>query len=234
MKSWILNNWDWWIYKRAFNSLRRLCESNQGFAYLFELHLRDYRAAHPIPKQLELATEAFYSSLRFTPKPESKGELSAAWLGVAEATMRAQAAHAAVAGPSETVKFVDESTADPVEKARRYLKAMGDPRMNSAYFFDDGYPRRGTSQDALATLAVLEQLATQPAPVAQEAAEDTARLDWLLGEGRRMAIDSCDGEYRVVDDTWSLVVTDWMPTPRAAIDAARTERAFYTQRRSNV
>jgi hypothetical protein len=20
MKSWILNNWDWWIYKRAFNS----------------------------------------------------------------------------------------------------------------------------------------------------------------------------------------------------------------------
>ena len=132
------------------------------------------------------------------------------------------------------MKFVDESTADPVEKARRYLKAVGDPRMNSAYFFDDGYPRRESSQDALATLAVLEQLATQPAPVAQEAAEDTARLDWLLGEGRRMAIDSCDGEYRVVDDTWSLVVTDWMPTPRAAIDAARTERAFYTQRRSNV
>ena len=69
---------------------------------------------------------------------------------------------AEVAGPSETVKFVDESTADPVEKARRYLKAMGDPRMNSAYFFDDGYPRRETSQDALATLAVLEQLAAAP------------------------------------------------------------------------
>lgn len=69
------------------------------------------------------------------------------------------AAPADVTGPSETVKFVDKSTTDPVEKARRYLKAMGDQRMNSAYFFDDGYPRRETSQDALATLAVLEQLA---------------------------------------------------------------------------
>ena len=53
--------------------------------------------------------------------------------------------------------------------------------------------------------------------------EDAARLDWLLGEGRNMAIDSRDGEYRVVDDTWGLVVTDWMPTPRAAIDAARKQ-----------
>lgn len=80
----------------------------------------------------------------------------------ATCAMRAQAAHAAVAGPSETVKFVDESTADPVEKARRYLKAMGDQRMNSAYFFDDGYTRREISQDALATLAVLEQLSAAP------------------------------------------------------------------------
>ena len=56
MKPWILDKWDWWIYKRAFNSLRRLCESNQGFAYLFELHLRDYRAEHPISKQLKLAS----------------------------------------------------------------------------------------------------------------------------------------------------------------------------------
>ena len=55
--------------------------------------------------------------------------------------------------------------------------------------------------------------------------EDAARLDWLLGEGRNMAIDSRDGEYRVVDDTWGLVVTDWMPTPRAAIDAARKQGA---------
>lgn len=62
--------------------------------------------------------------------------------------------------------------------------------------------------------------APAPAPAAQGDAE---RLDWLLGEGRSMAIDSCDGEYRVVDAKWGLVVTDWMPTPRAAIDAARKQ-----------
>ena len=60
----------------------------------------------------------------------------------------------------------------------------------------------------------------EAAPAAQGDAE---RLDWLLGEGRSMAIDSCDGEYRVVDAKWGLVVTDWMPTPRAAIDAARKQ-----------
>ena len=80
------------------------------------------------------------------------------------------AAPADVTGPSETVKFVDESTADPVEKARRYLKAMGDQRMNSAYFFDDGYPRREISQDALATLAVLEQLSAPQPTQAQSGA----------------------------------------------------------------
>lgn len=50
---------------------------------------------------------------------------------------------------------------------------------------------------------------------------DTARLDWLLGDGRRMAIDAFGGNYRVVDVSCNLVITDWMPTPRAAIDAAR-------------
>lgn len=87
---------------------------------------------------------------------------------VAAPTTTAQAAPAAVAGAREAVKFTDQSTADPVEKARRYLTAMGDQRTNSAYFYDDGYPRRESAQDALATLAVLEQLAaaptTQPAP----------------------------------------------------------------------
>lgn len=63
MNRWILDKWDWWIYRRAFNSLRRLCEHNQGFAYLFELHLRDYRSAHPIPDSLARATETFYASL---------------------------------------------------------------------------------------------------------------------------------------------------------------------------
>lgn len=74
-----------------------------------------------------------------------------------------------VAGMSETVQFSDKSKAPPLEKARRYLKAMGDQRTNSAYFFDDGYPRRESAQDALATLAVLEQLAATPQPTQAQA-----------------------------------------------------------------
>ncbi len=89
-------------------------------------------------------------------------------LAIAEQAL--SAAPAAVAGPSDAVKFPDQSTADPVEKARRYLKAMGDQGTNSAYFFEDGYPKRESAQGALATLAVLEWLAatptTPPAPAA--------------------------------------------------------------------
>ena len=86
------------------------------------------------------------------------------------------AAVGVVAGMSETVPFSDKSKAPPLEKALRYLKAMGDQRTNSAYFFDDGYPRRESAQDALATLAVLEQLApTPPAQTADSVLEDAAR-----------------------------------------------------------
>lgn len=73
---------------------------------------------------------------------------------------------------SETVQFSDKSKAPPLEKARRYLKAMGDQRTNSAYFFDDGYPRRESAQDALATLAVLEQLAATPQPTQAQAGSE--------------------------------------------------------------
>jgi hypothetical protein len=86
---------------------------------------------------------------------------------------------AAVEGPSEAVKFTDQSTADPVEKARRYLSAMGSNHLHSSYFFDDGYPKQESATDALATLAVLEQLAaaptTQPAP--QQEASPTAGMN---------------------------------------------------------
>ena len=79
----------------------------------------------------------------------------------------AQEAPAATALAAE---FTDQSIADPVEKARRYLKAMADEAPNSVYFFDDGYPRRASSQDAKAALVVLEQLAARaPAPQAPAA-----------------------------------------------------------------
>jgi hypothetical protein len=61
--NWIIEKYDWFIYRRAFNSLRRMCEKNAGFAYFFELHLKQYRAEHPISKKLEHATEEFYNEL---------------------------------------------------------------------------------------------------------------------------------------------------------------------------
>ena len=65
----------------------------------------------------------------------------------------------------------------------------------------DGYPRRETSQDALATLAVLEQLAaapaTQPAPAAQgDARAEQALLKVLPGSehASRRASSRCASE----------------------------------------
>lgn len=107
----------------------------------------------------------------------------------------AQAAPVAVAGPSEAVKFTDQSTADPVEKARRYLTAMGDQRRNSAYFYDDGYPRRESAQDALATLAVLEQLAAAPTtqPALQLPERDASVPAEQQGLFRKFEVRRVDG-----------------------------------------
>lgn len=70
-----------------------------------------------------------------------------------------------------------------------------------------------------ATQRQQERIAALEAQV-QALSVDAGRLDWLLGKGRRMAIDSFGGQYRVVDASCNLVVTDWMPTQREAIDAA--------------
>lgn len=32
-------HWDWWIYRRAFSSIDRLCGGNPGFAYLLRFWL---------------------------------------------------------------------------------------------------------------------------------------------------------------------------------------------------
>lgn len=64
LQDWLVCKWDWWIYLWAFNSFRRLCKHNQGFAYLFELHMRDYLSENPISEQLKSATETFYAEMR--------------------------------------------------------------------------------------------------------------------------------------------------------------------------
>lgn len=131
----------------------------------------------------------------------------------------------------ETLQFTDRSTSDPVEKARRYLIAMGDHRINSAYFYDDGYPKQASASDALATLAVLEQLVAQtsasPSPAAQGDALDAAFeavRKRLCGVQRYSFVLDDDGLIRRVQDR----VGNWIEFDDAhelfdpvAIDAAR-------------
>lgn len=57
-----IEKWDWMIYRLAHKSIRRMCERNGGFAYLFELWIRQWRKEHPIPASLESATEHFFES----------------------------------------------------------------------------------------------------------------------------------------------------------------------------
>jgi hypothetical protein len=61
---WLIEKWDLMVYRLAHHSMRRMCERNQGFAYLFELWIREWRAKNPIPKELESATEKFFESLK--------------------------------------------------------------------------------------------------------------------------------------------------------------------------
>jgi len=63
MKQWILNKWDWWIYTRAFHSFDRIFKENPAYAYLFELHLKEYQKKHPISARMKKATKTFYDSL---------------------------------------------------------------------------------------------------------------------------------------------------------------------------
>lgn len=60
MREWILKKWDSLVYYFAHSTLRRMCERNQGFAYLLELQLREYRKNNPISSEVERETEEFF------------------------------------------------------------------------------------------------------------------------------------------------------------------------------
>ncbi|MFY9460416.1 MAG: hypothetical protein WAP57_11775 [Aquabacterium commune] len=128
----------------------------------------------------------------------------------------------AVAGPVETIKFSDDSTADPVEKARRYLNAMADHRINSQYFFDDGWPKKESAIDAMATLAVLEQLAAAPTPAAQ--ADSVLELERICA-AIKAEDDYCveHGDYMLdSDDCIKIVRGEWV-RPDFSVAAARKQ-----------
>lgn len=56
--------------------------------------------------------------------------------------------------------WLDNSTADPIEKARRVLMHLIEP--NLVYYFEDGFPRPELKQQASNCLAVLNALASKP------------------------------------------------------------------------
>lgn len=60
----ILRKWDWWIYRKACGSLRRITLDNPGMSYLMELNIRGWNKQLEISPELKRATEAFHDSMR--------------------------------------------------------------------------------------------------------------------------------------------------------------------------
>lgn len=56
--------WDWWIYRRAFKSIGRLCEGNPGFAYLLRFWLDAWIEEHPVSDADKGPAEDFYRSMK--------------------------------------------------------------------------------------------------------------------------------------------------------------------------
>lgn len=97
---------------------------------------------------------------------------SAAAQGYRDGWAAAQAISAEPVGAaSETVKFTDQSTVSPVEKARRFLTHVANKKPNNPYFFDDGYPRESIADDAAAALSALEQLTASHGQAPSQAGE---------------------------------------------------------------
>ena len=57
--NWLLNKWDWFIYKRFFYSSKRLCERNIGYAVAIKLHVDDYIETHKTPDNEHLIKAAY-------------------------------------------------------------------------------------------------------------------------------------------------------------------------------
>ena len=60
----LLRKWDWWIYRKACGSLRRVTLDNPGMAYLMELQIQEWNEKLAISPELRRATELFHESMR--------------------------------------------------------------------------------------------------------------------------------------------------------------------------
>ena len=69
MRKWLLKKYnamfekyDWFIYRIAFKSIRRMCVRSPGIAYLFELWIKEWRRQNPISLPVKQATELFFDT----------------------------------------------------------------------------------------------------------------------------------------------------------------------------
>lgn len=59
----LIEFWDWWIYRRSFNTLRRMCERNGGFAYIIRCHIDEWLRKNPLPEEVKRSAESFYKAI---------------------------------------------------------------------------------------------------------------------------------------------------------------------------
>ena len=60
----LLRKWDWWIYRKACGSLRRMTLDNPGMSYLMELNIRGWNEQLQISPELRRSTELFHETMR--------------------------------------------------------------------------------------------------------------------------------------------------------------------------
>lgn len=78
--------------------------------------------------------------------------------------------------------WTDQSTADPITKAKRVLDGIA--TCSISYFYNDGYPRSDIATDAKNVLALIESLAA-PAPVQPAPVADAVVQGELIAELKR-------------------------------------------------
>ena len=59
----ITRKWDFFIYRMAYRSIKRMVKSDIGFAYLFKLYIDGWIKENDLPDSLKNATEYFYESI---------------------------------------------------------------------------------------------------------------------------------------------------------------------------
>ena len=60
----IISKYDWIVYRLAYGSIKRMCERDVGFAYLFKLWIDEWLSKQKIPESLKRSTDLFFESLR--------------------------------------------------------------------------------------------------------------------------------------------------------------------------